>query len=414
MTLYLALALPTAAGLGKILVFLVMISILIALHEYGHFIVARRNGVRVNEFALGMGPRLLGWTSPRSGTLYTLNLLPIGGYCAMKGEDGKSSEAGQQRDFRASVSESTNPSLPNSRGERATATLERPALASGSVAASMPTLHDQDNFQAKLPLQRLSIVAAGPLMNFIVAIVLLIVSYAVFGIPQLSTTVGAISPNMPAAKAGIMRGDRIVAVNGVPLENGNALVKDIQSSLGKILRLSIDRNGLQSTVALTPVPGPDGLGHTAGVIGFQKVYVSQRVPLGDAIVRSGNEFGEVVAGSLGMIGSLLTHPSTVAGQVSGPVGMAQAAGEVQDLGWGPYLGFAALISISLGIFNLLPIPALDGGRGLFIVIEMLRGKPVDPEKEALVHFGGFAVLIVLMLFVGYHDIAKIVSGKGAF
>ncbi len=94
--------------------------------------------------------------------------------------------------------------------------------------------------------------------------------------------------------------------------------------------------------------------------------------------------------------------------------MASVSGEVQDAGWGAYMSFAALISISLGIFNLLPIPALDGGRGVFILAEMLRGKPVDPEKEALVHVGGFAVLIVLMLAVSYHDIAQIVAGKGAF
>src|SRR5580658_8628941 len=124
MTPSLALALPFV-GIGKTLVFLVVLSVLVVLHEYGHFLVARRNGVRVNDFALGMGPTLLKWTSPRSGTNYRLNLFPIGGYCAMKGEDGKTNEAEQQRAFRA--------------GE-----------------------HDDDNFQAKSPPQRLAIVVAGP------------------------------------------------------------------------------------------------------------------------------------------------------------------------------------------------------------------------------------------------------------
>ncbi|MEO6913489.1 MAG: site-2 protease family protein, partial [Candidatus Baltobacteraceae bacterium] len=109
-----------------------------------------------------------------------------------------------------------------------------------------------------------------------------------------------------------------------------------------------------------------------------------------------------------------SHPKVYASQVTGPIGMGQAAGVVQDFGWAAYLNFAAVISFALGLFNLLPLPALDGGRGVFILAEMLRGKPVDPEKEALVHVAGFALLMALMLFVAFHDVARIVSGKGVF
>jgi regulator of sigma E protease len=404
MTHQLAIALPTLAGLGKILVFVVMISVLIVLHEFGHFIVARRNGVRVNDFALGMGPTLLRWTSPRSGTNYLLNLFPIGGYCAMKGEDGKTNEAEQQRQFRENVDAGTG-SLAGTPGfstsgvallpER-TATVQRGTGANGIARA----LHEDDNFQAKRPLQRLAIVVAGPVMNFIVALVLLVVSYAVLGIPSPTTQVGDVSPGKPAALAGLKAGDRITAVNGVAVNDGSVLVHDIQTSLGKPLTLRYLRAGQSREVTLTPVPGPDGAGHTVGIIGFLKVLAPQRVPLG--------------TGTFGALGGLFTHPAATAGQLHGVVGMASVSGEVQDAGWGAYLSFAALISISLGIFNLLPIPALDGGRGMFILAEMLRGKPVDPEKEALVHVGGFALLIVLMLAVSYHDIAELVSGKGAF
>jgi len=136
----------------KLLLFLVMLSVLVVLHEYGHFLLARRNGVRVDDFALGMGPTLLKWTSKRSGTNYRINLFPIGGYCAMKGEDGKTTEAEQQRAFRNDGK------------------------------------HDDDNFQSKTPWQRLAIVVAGPIANFIVALVLLFVSAAAFGVADRAPT----------------------------------------------------------------------------------------------------------------------------------------------------------------------------------------------------------------------------------
>jgi regulator of sigma E protease len=116
--------------------------------------------------------------------------------------------------------------------------------------------------------------------------------------------------------------------------------------------------------------------------------------------------------TFGALGALFVHPVQTAGQLHGLPGMAQASATIQDFGLGVYLPFAATISISLGIFNLLPVPALDGGRGVFILVEMLRGKPVDPEKEALVHFGGFAVLMALILFITFHDIQNIIAGKG--
>jgi len=375
----LAFALPSLAAIGKVLVFLVMLSILVVLHEYGHFIIARRNGVRVNDFALGMGPTLLKWTSPRSGTNYLINWFPVGGYCAMKGEDGKTNEAEQQRRFRG-----------------------------------VGVVHDQDNFQAKTPLARLAIVVAGPIANFIIAIVLLVTSYAGFGVPRTSTTIGALIADKPAIRAGVHTGDRIVAVNGAPVQSGEALVKTIHGSVGVPLRLDVLRGEARLTFTVTPQIGDDGNGSKVGLIGFHPVSIPQRVPLNDAVAQSFTDFGNIVGSTLSALGGLFVHPAATAAGFSGPVGMARASGEFQDAGWGAYFSFAALLSISLGIFNLLPIPALDGGRGVFILFEMLRGKPVDPEKEALVHVGGFALLIALMLFVSFHDVAKIVAGKGVF
>jgi regulator of sigma E protease len=362
----------------KLLLFLIMLSVLVVFHEYGHFLLARRNGVRVNDFAVGMGPTLLKWTSPRSGTNYRLNLFPIGGYCAMKGEDGKSNEAEQQREFRRA-------------GD-----------------------YDHDNFQAKSPWQRLAIVVAGPIANFLIAIVLLVASFAIFGLPTPSLRVGPVTPNMPAARAGIHEGDTIVAAAGQPLVDGDQLVKAIQRSLGKPLQLSVDHAGTTRKVTVVPVAGPDGRGHTVGVIGFVRRFESRPAPFGKALAMAGDAFTSTFSLTLGALGGLVTHPSETVAQIQGPIGIARVSAEVQDFGWGPYLGLAATLSISLGIFNLLPIPALDGGRGIFILVEMLRGKPIDPEKEALVHVGGFAALIMVMLLVSYHDIARIVAGKAAF
>jgi regulator of sigma E protease len=379
MTHQLAFALPTFADIGKILVFIIMLSVLVVLHEYGHFIVARRNGVTVNDFALGMGPTLFKWTSPRSGTNYLINALPIGGYCAMKGEDGKTNEAEQQRQFRGAG-----------------------------------VVHDSDNFQAKTPLQRLAIVVAGPIANFIIAIVLLVTSYAVFGVPQPSTVVGELQAKMPAITAGVRSGDRIVAVNGKPVQDGDALVAQIQGAVGEPLHLNVMRGDTPLAFTVIPVLGDNGTGHKVGVLGFRRVSLPHRVAFGDAVSRSFSDFGTVVTGTFSALGGLFTHPAATAAGFSGPVGLARASSQVQDAGWGAYFSFAALISISLGIFNLLPIPALDGGRGVFILVEMLRGKPVDPEKEALVHVGGFAILIALMLFVSWHDVSKLISGQGVF
>ena len=364
----------------RIIVFLLMLSILVVLHEYGHFLVARRNGVRVTDFACGFGPTLLKWTSPRSGTVYRLNAFPIGGYCQMKGEDGKSNEAEQQREFR-----------------------------SGKV-------YDHDNFQAKTPLQRLAIVIAGPIANFIVALVLFVGGALVFGVPGNTPTnvIYQVKPGMPAAKAGMRAGDRIVAINGHAVKDGNSLVETIHASTGKLLHVTYERDGQQRILDLTPVAAPSPGGKVEGHLGFAPLPQTQRVGIADAWGAGWSQFTGVITMTLGSLGALITHPAAVAGDFQGPIGIARVSAQAQQFGPYIFLSLAGMISISLGIFNLLPIPALDGGRAMFILFEMLRGRPVDPEKEALVHVGGFAVLIALMIAVSFHDVTAAMSGRSAF
>jgi regulator of sigma E protease len=365
------------AGIGKILVFLVMLSVLVVLHEFGHFIVARLNRVRVNDFALGMGPTLLKWTSRRSGTNYRLNLFPIGGYCAMQGEDGKTNEAQQQRAFREGG--------PN---------------------------REDDNFQAKSPLQRLGIVAAGPVANFLVALVFLFIVAIGFGTQVATPTVGTLQPNMPAQKVGLRPGDTIVSVDGVAVKSGEQLVEIIHGDAGKNLTLRVRRDGRVFTVHATPVRRTL-MGKNVGLLGFSPQEAVRRAGFFEAIADAGTSFWFFLSMQLGVLVALVTAPTHTFGGLAGPVGIAALSGQVQGLGWGPYMMLAAQLSISLGIFNFLPIPALDGGRGAFIIAELLRGKPVDPEKEAFVHFAGFAALMMLMVFVTYHDILRLVAGKGA-
>ena len=376
----LALLAPSLDSAGRILLFLLALSVLIVLHEGGHFLIARRNGVRVNDFAIGFGPTLFKWTSPRSGTNYRLNILPLGGYCAMQGEDGKTNEAEQQRIFR-----SANPA-------------------------------QSDNFQAKSPLQRLSIVVAGPVANFILAFAILFVGAVAFGVAapdSWTTQIGTVQPGKPAAKAGLRFGDRITAIDGVPYADGAAMVKKIRASAGVPHKLTYERHGVPATVTVTPLAAKEN-GKTIGQLGFVRVPSFVRTGPLEGIQRAGEDFWDGFAGNFTGLAGLITHPAEHAAGVSGVIGMERAASEVQDLGWSPYLHLVAMISIALGVFNLLPIPALDGGRAVFILAEMVRGRPVDPEREALVHFTGFAVLMVLMVFVAYHDIANIVSGKGVF
>ncbi len=372
-------AIVTFVGLEKVLTFLVMLSILIVLHELGHFFLARRNGVRVNEFAIGFGPRLLAWTSPRSGTQYTLRALPIGGFCAMEGEDNRVSEAQQQRDFLA--------------GERAA----------------------QSNFQAKSPWRRLAIVLAGPLANFLLCYLILLIGALAFGVASDKANqpvVGEVLPGSPAAIAGIRPGDRIVGIDNLAITSGKSLVDTIHAGLGKRLDLVYQRNGIRSEVYVAPRPCPSQVGKNLGCIGFSPVPAYERVGLRTAVRQSAQEFVAVASQTFAGLALLVTQFAKYAPEIAGPIGMGQVAATVQDWGWGPYFSLAATISFALGLFNLLPIPALDGGRAAFIIAELVRGRPVDPEKEAMVHIAGFAALMALIMLVAFHDIARIINGQG--
>ncbi len=386
------LATVTLVGFGKVVTFIVMLSILVILHELGHFIVARRNGVHVNEFSVGFGPVIASWKSPKTGTQYSARALLIGGYCAMYGEDAKSGEAAQQREFR-------------------------------EQHETAPQLADDTNYQSKSAWQRLGIIVAGPGMNFILAYVILLVGTLAFGVMSTTSSlnvVAEVAPNSPAAVQGLKVGDRIVALDGVAVTNGLQVTDTIHRSLGKTLTVDYVRNGVRYEFdakpvrcgSLTPNLKPDE--RNWGCIGFALAPAYAHVGVVQAFTASVNEFGMVADDVFVSLGLIVTHFAQYSGQVTGVIGIGQAATTIQDFGWGAYLKLAATISFALGLFNLLPIPALDGGRAAFIIAELIRGKPVDPEREGMVHFAGFVVLMMLMVVIAVHDISRIASGRSVF
>jgi regulator of sigma E protease len=388
------LAAVTLVGFGKVVTFVVMLSILVILHELGHFIVARRNGVHVNEFSVGFGPLVGKWKSPKTGTQYSFRALLIGGYCAMYGEDAKTGEAEQQREFREQHE-----------------TTQQPA--------------DDTNYQSKTAWQRLRIIVAGPAMNFILAYVILLVGTLAFGVisdTSALNVVADVTANSPAAIEGLKPGDRIVALDGVAVTNGNQLTNMIHNSLGKTLTVDYVRNGVRYEFYAKPVKCASlAAGATLapgikdkGCIGFAPAPAYARVGVGQAFVASVDQYGEVADNVFVGLGLIVTQFKQYSSQVTGVIGMGQAAATIQDFGWGAYLKLAATISFALGLFNLLPIPALDGGRAAFIIAELIRGKPVDPEREGMVHFAGFVVLMMLMVVIAVHDISRIASGQGIF
>ncbi len=328
-------------AIAAIFVFLLVI----LLHELGHFTIAKLVGIKVNEFAIGMGPKLI--QKQKGETKYTLRLLRIGGYVQVGGEDENS--------------------------------------------------NDPRGFGKASPLARIAVVAAGAIMNFILAIVVLsIVSFNV-GVP--STTIDEISPNSPAEEAGIRSGDIIESINGQKIKNWDQLSEVISlSEDNQALDIKIKRDNLDKTIAVVPIK-EDG----RNIIGIIPKYESS---IGKAI-KGGIDNTVFFIKLMFEFIRMLFKGQVTTNDLSGPVGVIREVGAAAKLGINNLLLILGFISVNLGFFNLLPIPALDGSRIIFLFVELFRGKPIDPEKENIIHLIGFALLISLMLLVTYKDLTRI-------
>ncbi|MGH2668808.1 MAG: M50 family metallopeptidase [bacterium] len=324
---------------------------MIFFHELGHFLMARRVGVRVHAFALGFGPRVYGWK--RGETMYALNLFPLGGYVRMEGED----------DARTGL----------------------------------------DSFRSKSVGARAAIVAAGPVMNLLLAVVILAIAAGTGGVPGgASPRVGNVESGWPAQASGIRPGDVIVAINGEAMTNGDQVIETIHKSAGRPLTLIVRRGAEEITVNVTP-----RLDETRGVgrIGFSPEPTWSRLPpvaaLGWGIQRTG-QFMVMLGEAVGR----LIHEGTFFGSLGGPVAAGKILTQAAATGAQTFLHMAAFLSVIIGIFNLLPIPALDGGRLAFLTIEGIRRRPVDPRREGLVHMVGFAFLLLLLVVLTIRDVQR--------
>ena len=334
-----------------------MFSIIILFHELGHFLLAKKNGIRVNEFCLGLGPTLFGVT--KGETKYSVKLFPFGGACMMEGEDGES--------------------------------------------------EDQKAFGQKSVWARISVVAAGPVFNFIMAFVFAVILLSCIGIdrPVVSETINGYS----AQAAGMQKGDVIVKINQKKIHFYREVSMYTFFYPGETLEVTYQRNGEEKTAVIEPM-----LDEKSGryMIGIKAQAQRERGGLLTNLKYGAHEVGYWIWTSLQSLKMLVTGKVSL-NELSGPVGIVKTIGDTYDASkqdgifyiFLSMLNFSILLSANLGVMNLLPLPALDGGRLIFLILEAVRKKRVDPEKEGMVHFVGIMILMGLMVLVMFNDIRKL-------
>lgn len=338
---------------------------LIFLHELGHFLVAKGSGVTVEEFALGFGPLLVAF---RWGeTQYSLRLLPLGGFVRM---------AGMFPDDEIPPDEKL-----------------------AAPEAKARPYEEGRGFNDQTVGKRAAIIAAGPGMNILLAVVLFAVVYGGLGVPQATLTVDRLVEGAPAEQAGILPGDRLVAIDGEVLTSWEEVPQAVARSEGPLV-VVVDRHGEKKTFTLTPRV-EDG----RKIMGIYPRVEPVRLPFLAAVGQGFRDTAVLVGGWFQGLAQL-AEPGGTQG-VMGPVGIADTIAQASRAGWAQVLFLAGIISLNLGLINLLPIPALDGSRLVFLGLEALRGKPIDPRKEGLIHLVGFALLMLLFLMVTFQDIHRL-------
>lgn len=370
-----------------LIAFLAILGLLVLVHEWGHFYVARRAGVTVEEFGLGLPPRAIGYYKNEQGvwqkadrkqmtapsTIYSLNWTPLGGYVRIKGEDGQN--------------------------------MDHP-----------------DSFATKSIPKRLAIIAAGVIMNILLAMVLFGIIFTV-GAPQVMEpgatlpgyarvtdpriVVVDVLPDAPASQAGIIFKDEIVAVNSVPVNSFEAFQQSVENQ-GEAMTVTIKREGSLQDISVTPeiLSQTDRPGIGVSLATIATVSYPWYIAWWQGIITTLQLIGAIVVGFYQIIAQLVTAGEMV-GEVYGPVGIASLVGEATRMGFLYVVQFAATLSTIIAVMNLLPIPALDGGRIVFLLIEAVRGKAMNQKLEAVIHNIGFMALMALIAVVTFNDFARI-------
>jgi regulator of sigma E protease len=355
----------------SILAAIVVLGFLILFHELGHFLVAKRAGVGVVKFSIGFGPKLAGWRV--GSTDYVLSAIPLGGFVKMVGEDPD----------------------------------EEVSPADREIA-----------FQNQSLWTRMAIVLAGPCANLLFAFVAFSLVFAVYGarLPSEAAKVGGVMEKMPAALAGLKSDDVITAVDGVPVDRWDQLSELIRSSGGKTITLTVMRDGASFDVPVTPEAKPDKtiFGETIGtayVIGIERGFEKEQVGAFEGIGMGAKQtFWWVETLLVSLV--KMVQGKIPANDIGGPILIAQAAGQQARLGLEYLLHFMAVISVNLGVLNLLPIPVLDGGHLLFFGAEAILRRPLDTRHREIAQQVGLVLLISLMAFAFYNDIVRVLQGWG--
>lgn len=369
-----------------IIVFILVISVVVVSHEFGHFLLAKINGIRVNEFAVGMGPVICQFK--KGETRYVLRLLPIGGACVMDGEDGIEAEP---EDVQESVEENMDASLESYDMEH--------------VSHKESGKFTDANVWAKI-----SVVLAGPVFNILLAFLLTLILVNKTG--EILPIVTGTMDGYPAQEAGLLPGDKITRIAGDRVYLQNEISMAVFMNGNEDIEVEYERDGQRITTVIVPKYNEeDGiyyLGLTFGEHVEGKGF--------NAIRFSAYEVRYWLQYTIKSL-MMIIKGKVSKDDVAGPVGIAMMVDQTIENS-APYgistvilslINFAVLLSVNLGVMNLLPIPALDGGRLLFLLVEVVRGKPIPPEKEGIVHFVGFVAIMLVMVLVMYNDIVRIFS-----
>lgn len=351
--------------------FLIIFGLLVIAHEFGHFIIGRRNGIRVLEFMVGMGPTLFSFE--KGGVKYSLKLFPIGGACLFDGEDG------------LDVQEGGAGSDPEAQG----------------IA-----------FPEAGVWKRIATIFAGPFFNFILAFVVALMLTAFSGADL--PVIRRVQENSAADEAGLKEGDMITQINRERIHFYREVMVISRLNSGEPMEIHYTRGDQEGVVTVTPRYDVDDGRYYIGLLGVGEYIECSPLQVFQYGFYEVTYYAKTTYKSLGM----LIRGRLTKDDVSGPVGIAQFVGETYDEAEENFgtpsailtmLEIVVLLSVNLGIMNLLPLPALDGGRLLFMFIEVVRGKPVSPEKEGLVHFAGLVAFMALTVFIMYNDIMKIIN-----
>ena len=364
-------ALSTLAALvgsytGWIVPFLFTLTIIVFFHELGHFLVARWCGIRVLVFSMGFGPELAGFND-RHGTRWKLSLIPLGGYVKFFGDDNEAS------------------------------------VPDPAVLAAMSEEDRKRSFFGQSVGRRAAVVVAGPLTNFILAIVIFAGVFMMFGKPTAVPRVASVEPNSAAAAAGFQPGDLVTAIDGRKIDNFVDMQRIVGFSGGHPLTIVVDRGGVPVTLTATPE-----IKNNRGVLGVTRsnqpgdVKVESVAPL-DAVKLGVEKTWFIVDTTLSYIGDVFVGRQS-ADQIGGPIGIARISGQVAELGWGALFDFVGVISVSIGLLNLFPVPLLDGGHLLFYFIEAVRGRPLSERAQEVGFRIGLAIVVMLMIFATVNDI----------